>query len=69
MQVRSRRVETNLNAGLEHLLHVRKMQTQVTPRFEQAEGEVLGGTYTFRKGTAKGATAFDELGQKISCLQ
>jgi hypothetical protein len=45
------------------------MQTQVTPSFEQAEGEVLGGSDTFRKGTAKETPALNELGEQMGYLQ
>ena len=64
-----RRSKADLNADIQCLVELVGSHTQVTPGFQQAKGDVLGGPDACGEGLAKQAPSLDQLSQGVGNLQ
>jgi len=68
-QGRLRRVEAYLKSTVEQAQEALGTQSQVTPRLQQAKGDVLQRAHAIGKGLPEQASLFDQLKQDVGYLQ
>ena len=64
-----RRLEADLDAGVQHVLDLLGAEACIAPGFQETPGEILGRTHPCGEGLVKQAAALDQLGQRMSELQ